>query len=277
MRRCLLLLAALSMLQAAMAAGSSSAPASQPAGTAASRDRLARIAAAGALRVCIWPDYHSISFRAPRTQQLQGLDVDSAHALAQALGVTVRFIDSSFARFIDDLLADRCDIAMFGIAPTPARQERVRFAQPYMASDIYLVTTRANRHIITWADLDKPGVVVAAPRGTVQEVVLRERLQHARVLVSESAQSREQDLRAGRVDAYATDFPFTRGLLQNNDWARVVSPSQPFFVTPYAWALAPGDERLLARVNEVLVLLKRDGRLAASARRHGLEPVVLAH
>jgi cyclohexadienyl dehydratase len=72
---------------------------------AALADRLQAIEAARQLRVCIWPDYYGISFRNPKTQQLSGIDIDNARALAHELKVDLRFVDSSFATRVDDVLA----------------------------------------------------------------------------------------------------------------------------------------------------------------------------
>ena len=129
-------------------------------------EHLARIQATQTLRVCIWPDYYGISFRNPKTQELAGIDVDNAHNLAKALGVGVTFVDSSFARLIDDVTTDQCDIAMFAVGITPQRQEKLRFTQPHLVSDIYAITTKSNRRIKSWADIDKAGSVVAVAKGT---------------------------------------------------------------------------------------------------------------
>ena len=61
--------------------------------------------------------------------------------LARSLGVAVRFVDSSFATLVDDVRADRCDIAMFAIAITRERAEKLRFASPHPQSDIHAITT----------------------------------------------------------------------------------------------------------------------------------------
>ena len=66
--------------------------------------------------------------------QLSGIDIDMAHELGKDLGAKPEFVDSSFAKLIDDLSTDRCDIAMFGVGMTPARQEKLRFSPPYLAS-----------------------------------------------------------------------------------------------------------------------------------------------
>lgn len=241
---------------------------------AAEPDRLARIQSAKALRVCIWPDYYGISFRNPKTLQLAGIDIDNARALAKDLGVEVQFVDSSFAKLIEDVTSDRCDIAMFAIGITPARKEKLRFTEPHLASDIYAIATKANRRIQSWADVDKAGTVVAVAKGTLHEGVMKEKLKAAELRVLDSPHAREQEVQSGRADVFMTDFPFSRRMLDNSDWARLVAPPTTYHITPYAWAMKPGDERFHARVEKFLVDIKRDGRLLAAAKRYGLDPIV---
>ncbi|GAB3192133.1 ABC transporter substrate-binding protein [Hydrogenophaga aquatica] len=243
-------------------------------GHAAEPDKLSQIQASKVLRVCIWPDYYGISYRNPRNQQLTGIDIDNAHELARELGARAEFVDSSFATLMDDVRADRCDIAMFAIGITPARQERLRFTQPHLASDIYAITTTTNRRIRSWADIDRTGTVVVVAKGTLHEPVMRERLKAAQLRVVDTPAAREQEVQSGRADVFMTDFPFSRRMLDHNDWARLVAPTETYHITPYAWAMRPGDDRFHARVEQVLTDMKRDGRLLAHARRHGLEPIV---
>ena len=237
-------------------------------------DRLSRILHAKTLRVCVWPDYYGITYRNPKTQQLMGIDVDNARALANVLGVQVEFVDSSFANLIGDVLADRCDIAMFAIGITPQRQEKLRFTQPHLASDIYAITTQSNRRIRSWADIDQPDTVVAVAKGTLHESVMKTKLKAAELRVVETPAAREQEVRSGRADVFMTDYPFSRRMLDNSDWARLVSPPSTYHITPYAWAMAPGDDRWYIQVERTLAAMKQDGRLLANARRHGLESIV---
>lgn len=241
----------------------------------AGSDRLGRIAREGELRVCIWPDYYGISWRNPKTQQLAGIDIDNATTLAKDLGVQAHFVDSSFANLIPDLLNGRCDIAMFAIGITPARQEKLRFTQPYLASDIYAITTSSNRRIRDWADIDQPGSVVAVARGTLHEPIMKARLQQAELRVLDTPHAREFEVQSGRADVFMTDFPYSRRMLDNSDWARLVSPKSTYHVTPYAWAMAPGDDRFYERIERFLTDIKRDGRLLTHAIRHQLQPIVV--
>lgn len=238
--------------------------------------RLDRVLADHLLKVCIWPDYYGISYRNPRTQELTGIDVDLARELARDLDVRLEFVDSSFSSLTADILGNRCDVAMFAIGITAQRAESLRFTSPHLASDIYAITTRSNRRIRSWDDIDQPGVVVAVAKGTLHEPVMRSKLRHAQLLVVASPHAREQEVESGRADVFMTDYPYSRRMLDNADWARLVSPSTRYHVTPYGWALAPGDERWHQRLETFVSAIRSDGRLLAAARRHGLDPIVVS-
>jgi cyclohexadienyl dehydratase len=241
----------------------------------ASGNRLERVLAANELRVCIWPDYYSMSYRNPRTMELRGIDIDLSADFARELGVKVRYIDSSFARLIENLVGDRCDIAMHGVGITPARQEQLAFTQAYLRSDIYAIAPRSSTTVQSWADLDQPGRVIAVQAGTVMEPVMGKALRHARLLVVRPPMTRENEVEAGRADAFMTDYPYSRRMLDQTDWARLVSPPQRFHTTDYAWALALGDDSLRARADAYLSAIKKDGRLLRFAVQHKLDPIVV--
>lgn len=235
---------------------------------------LERIAGSKSLRICIWPDYYSITYRNPKTQQLSGIDIDLALELGKDLGAPVDFIDSSFAKLVDDVTQDRCDVAMFAIGITPLRAEKLRFTKPHLASDIYAIASKSNRRIKDWSDIDKPGSVVAVAKGTLHEPVMKERLQAAQLLVLDTPFAREQEVQAGRADVFMTDYPYSQRFLVNADWARLVVPPGIYHITPYAYALKPGDDRWHARVEQFVSDIKRDGRLMAAAKRYKLDPIV---
>jgi ABC-type amino acid transport substrate-binding protein len=228
------------------------------------------------LRVCIWPDYYGITYRNPRTQQLSGIDIDLAQELANDLSeqVKVQFVDSSFAQLTDDVVQDRCDIAMFAVGITAARAEKLRFTQPHLKSDIFAITTQSNRRIKVWADIDQPGVVVAVAKGTYHEPVMREKLKNATLLAPATPFAREQEVESGRADVFMTDYPYSQRMLASTDWARLISPPSTFYMTSYGYAMKPGDDRWFKRIERFMSDIKRDGRLLAAAKRHKLESII---
>jgi len=240
----------------------------------AQNDKLDNIIEANKLKVCVWPNYYGISYLDHRTQKLVGIDSDLAKELAKDLKVNLEFVPSSFATLTSDVTNDKCDIAMFAIGNTKLRREKMRFTTPHLSSDIYAITTKSNRKIKNWDDIDKKGIVVAVAKGTYHEPVMKKKLQHAKLLVVNSYKAREQEVQAGRADVFMTDYPFGKRMLATTDWAKLILPKTVYHMTPYAWAMDYGNDKFFNRVEKFVSDIKKDGRLLNLARKNGLEPIV---
>lgn len=234
-----------------------------------------RVQSSGTLRVCIWPDYYGVSHRNPNTQQLTGIDIDLSAELARDLKLKLQYVDSSFATLVEDVNADRCDVAMFAVGMLPQRLQLLAFSRPYLQSDIYAMTTKSNRVVQQWADIDQPGVLVGVQAGTFMEPTMRAQLKQAQMVVVSPPATRERELEAGRIDVFMTDYPYSRRLIDNADWVRLISPPTPFSVLPYGYAVKRGDEAWAGQIDAFVVRIQRDGRLASAAKRHGLSAIVV--
>lgn len=230
--------------------------------------------ASGPLRVCIWPDYRGVSFRDPRSGLLSGIDIDLAEALAVDLGKELVFVDSSFARLVEDIQQSRCDVAMFAVGITAERQRFLRFSAPYMASDIYAIALRNQMRIRRWEDIDQAQIVVAVARGTLHESWMPRVMRQARMVVLDSPSAREQEVRSGRADVFLTDYPFGVNLVREAGWAQLIAAPGPMNVTPYAYASSLERPRWAARIDRFVADIKSDGRLRAAAAAHGLEAII---
>jgi len=197
-----------------------------------------------------------------------------ANALGHDLGVPVQFVDSSFAKLMDDVAQDRCDVAMFAIGITPVRAEKLRFTKPHLASDIYAIAAKTNPRINAFSDIDAAGTVVAVAKGTLHEPVMKAKLKAAQLLVLDTPFAREQSVQSGRADVFMTDYPYSQRFLINADWAKLITPAAAYHVTPYAYAMQPGDDAWHSRLEQFVADIKRDGRLLKAAKQHGLAPMV---
>jgi ABC-type amino acid transport substrate-binding protein len=270
-----LIMAVAAWLWEAPARAQSPAPGAGTAAGAGAPGVLAGIRGRGEIRVCIWPDYFAISYRNPRNGELEGIDIDLARDFARRLGVRLAFVETNFRDFMGLLEQRACDIAMFGVGVTPQRAARVAFSEPYLASAVYAVTTRDNRMIRGWADLDRPGNSIAVAAGTFMEPLMRETLRHATLEVVAPPRTREAELRSGRVDAFMSDFPYTRRMVLMHDWVRILEPPGRLGETRYAFAVPRDEPAWLAAVNGFLAEVRADGTLARAAERHGLTPILL--
>lgn len=234
-----------------------------------------RIKSSGVVRACIWPDYHSITFRNPKNGQLSGIDIVLSRKFAEMIGARVEHIDSSFATLIADLTGGKCDVGMFGIAATTERKEKLAFSSAYLRGDILGATTKNNPRIKAWADIDVPGRIVAVQAGTYMEPVMARTLKNAQLLVVRPPATREKEVQSGRADVFMTDFPYTRRLLENEDWITIISPPEPFFPIDYAYATARGEAALIELLNTFVAQIRSDGTLKAAAEQFGLGPILV--
>jgi cyclohexadienyl dehydratase len=237
------------------------------------QSRLFEITKSKKLRVCQFPLYYSISFRNPKTGQIEGIDADLSKELAKELGATLEIVESSFASFIADLQAGKCEIGMFGVGATLRRAQAVEFSKPYLVTNIYAVT-RKDGKITKWEDIDKAGVNVAVSLGSYIETFMKGYLKNAKLVSVAPPNTREAELVAQRVDVIMTDFPTAIKVTTEFDWSRYITPQEKLAVTPYAYVVPQGDQIWLNYVNLFVDTIKLDGRLMQYAKKHKLDPIV---
>ncbi len=236
-------------------------------------NKLDNIIKSNNLKVCIWPGYYGISYLDPRTQELVGIDSDLAIELAKDLKVNLEYVQSSFATLIKDINEDKCDIAMFAIGNTKQRRKKIRFTTPHLSSDIYAITTKSNTKVKNWDDIDKKGIVVAVTKGTYHEPIMKEKLKNAELLVVNGFKAREQEVLSGRADVFMTDYPYGKRMLAKTDWAKLIIPQKEYHKTPYAWAMAYGNDKFHERVEKFISDIKKDGRLLDLSKKNDLEAI----
>lgn len=234
-----------------------------------------RVRASGVVRICIWPSYHGVSYRNPRTQQLSGMDVDLSRQFAADLGVRAVYVESTHETLVPDLLSQRCDVAMSGIGKMRPRMQELRFSRPYLQSSLQAVTTKSNPVVRSWSDIDQPGVAVGVQNGSLILPAVLAHFRHATVVQVPATETRERELAAGRIDVFLTNDIYARQLVENADWVRVVTAPSQILRIPLAYPVRPGDAEWIATVDAFVARIKADGRLAAAAQRHGLGALVV--
>jgi cyclohexadienyl dehydratase len=244
-----------------------------PAAAQQTQSRLFEITKSRVLKVCQFPLYYSISYRNPGTGQIEGIDADLARELAKELDARLEIVESSFGTFIADLQANKCDIGMFGLGATLKRAQAVEFSKPYLVTNIYAVV-RKDGPIKTWEDIDKKGIKVAVSLGSYIEPFMKDYLKNADIISIAPPNTREAELVAGRVDVDMTDYPTAIKVTNDFDWAAYVTPKEKLAVTPYAYAVAPGDQIWLNYINLFVDTIKMDGRLTKYAKKNKLDPIV---
>ncbi len=117
-----------------------------------------------------------------------GVAPDMAHAVAERLGVPVRYVPfRTPGELADAAGTDTWDIGLIGAEP--ARAEKIAFTPAYVEIEAtYLVP--ANSRLRTIADVDQPGIRIAVTARSAYDLWLERNIRHAELVRSNSLDSR---------------------------------------------------------------------------------------
>jgi len=112
----------------------------------------ASIKAKGEIVAAIMPNYPPMDFKDPASNELTGVDFDLGNALAQRLGVKMKWQETSFEQMINALTTKRVDIVLSGMTDTAERQKAVDFVD-YFTSGSQFYSLVKNQDIREMTDI----------------------------------------------------------------------------------------------------------------------------
>lgn len=191
---------------------------------------------------------------------LTGFDHDIAVAVAEELGLEVKAETGAFDTLIGGIKADRYDVLIASMTPTPERDEQVDFTDPYYVSGAQAFVTSASG-CSSLQEMDKPAVGVAS--GTTYQDWLTDNggdwLGEVRTFSSDVTAL--QDVAAGRLDAAMTDRNV--GLYQiQESGLDLVECGPPLYTEEPAFAVKDGNATLQEALNGALDSIKENGTYA---------------
>ncbi len=212
----------------------------------------------GEMRVGV--DASSPPFAVATADDLFGLEIDLARALAAELDIPVRFVNMGYDGLYDSLRADQVDLVIAQLLYDPQLTRSASYTRPYYNAGLVLVSPAA-RPLRAMADL--PGRALAYEFGGEADTEVRRWLR--RVLPFDQ---RPYELpafaldavRLGQADAALADATSARLYLREHPgWQAALAP-----VTDSLYVIATRADRpaLAARVDEALARLEADGTLA---------------
>jgi len=230
------------------------------AASAQAPSRLDAIRSRGTLRVGLTADYPPYAFEDKATSALAGFDVEMTTALAQALGVKVVFIRTSWPTMTHDFEAGAFDLAAGGVSVTAERERLGPFSSVLMQDGKTPIARCADREkFATLDDIDRPGVRVIVNPGGGNERFARAHVHAAGITVYPDNTTIFDQIAAGRADVMMTDASETRFQQKQHPGVLcAVHPEAPFEVTQKAYWLQR-DEALKAAVDGWLHIMMEDG------------------
>ena len=200
-----------------------------PAAAPLASSRLDAIMAKGTLRVGTTGDYRPFSYLNPESKQYEGLDIEMAQSLAQALGVKLELVPTTWANLMKDFEADKFDAAMSGVSVTLDRAKKGYFTIPLMREGKTPIARCTDKgKFETLADIDKPEVRVIVNAGGTNEKFARANLKKANIEVWKDNVTIFKQIADGKADLMMTDSSETLYQQKLNPQLCAVHPDKPF-------------------------------------------------
>ena len=265
-RRSFLAAAGLSVAALALTAcgGSSSSVASSVASSASS-EAASTSAAAGELTTVMagkltmatnatFPPYEMTT----DAGTIEGIDVDTAQAIAEKLGLELQIDDMDFDAALLSVQQGKADIAMAGITVTDERMAVMSFSDSY-ATGIQSVIVPEGSDIASVDDL--AGKKIGTQRGTTGYLYCSDDFGEDAVVAYDNGLTAVQALNNGQVDAVVIDNEPAKAYVESNPGLKILDTS--YAEEDYAIGMNKGNTALLEAVNAALEELKADGTLQA--------------
>ena len=261
-RRSFLAAAAVSVAALAMTAcgGSASSAASSVASSAASSEAASASTAglttveAGKLTMATnatFPPYEMTT----DAGTIEGIDVDTAKAIAEKLGLELQIDDMDFDAALLSVQQGKADIVMAGVTVTDERKAVMDFSDSY-ATGIQSIIVPNDSDIASPDDL--AGKKIGTQRGTTGYIYCSDDFGEDSVVAYDNGLTAVQALNNGQVDAVVIDNAPAKEYVAANPGLKVLDTS--YAEEDYAIGMAKGSP-LEDAVNKALEELKADGTL----------------
>ena len=225
------------------------------------QDSLSAIRSRGVLLVGATGDYRPMSYLEPETGKYVGFDAALAEDLAEALGVRLEFVPTTWPTLMDDTLAGKFDLAVCGITITSARKELALMSDGYLGNGkTVLCRTEDADKFTSLKAIDRPEVRVMENPGGLNEKFARANLPHATLIIHPVNEEIPGLVASGRADVMITEI-LEAEYYVNQD-SRLAAPllNAPFTHGELGFLLPPGGEPLLEYVNAFIAKERESGR-----------------
>ena len=238
---------------ASSAAASSVAASSEAASTSAAAAELTTVEA-GKLTMATnaaFPPYEMTT----DAGEFEGIDVDTAKAIAEKLGLELQIDDMDFGAALLSVQQGKADIVMAGVTVTDERKAVMDFSDSY-ATGIQSIIVPEGSDIASPDDL--AGKKIGTQRGTTGYIYCSDDFGDENVVAYDDGLTAVQALNNGQVDAVVIDNAPAKEFIAANPGLVILETS--YAEEDYAIGLAKGSS-LEDAINSALEELKADGTL----------------
>lgn len=206
-------------------------------------------------------------------EEIVGVDVDIAKAIAEDLGKELTVKHTDFDSLLPSLVTGKADFVAAGMTINPEREDEVDFSIPYVES-IQNIISAKDDELKSMEDLK--GKKIGVQRGTTGDISVTDAIDKedgdlygsgAEIKTYSSPLEASQDLIVGRIDAVVIDKLTAEEIVKNNsDKLQTVEFGE--ISEHYGIAVEKGNTELLDSINKTLEKLIDEGKIEEFISNH---------
>lgn len=215
-------------------------------------DLLSAITSSGKLVVGTasgYPPYEFVDVTSSN-QDVIGIDIELAKAIADELGVELEVQDMTFSSLLSSIPAHKIDLAIAGIAPTDERKKTLDFSDTYLTAENKIIINKSDADTYKTLD-DFKGKTIAVEKSTTQEIVCQEVMKDSPLTSLEKVPGCILELKNGKAAGVVVENIVGEQYLLSDDTLQF-SDADLDRDKESAVALEKGNDDLLEIVNKVI-------------------------
>jgi polar amino acid transport system substrate-binding protein len=193
--------------------------------------------------------------------EIIGMDADIARAIAESMGVKLKFSVMPFDKLLPALQAGQVDIVLSGMTITGMRNSKVAFAGPYFVTGKGILAVAEKFATLKESHgLDTPEVTIATLKNSTSQKFSENMLSKATLVLTNSYDEAIDLLLKGKVDVIVADYSFCALTAYRYQDKGLIAGASPLTYEPLGIAMAE-DLLLINWIENFLTLLHGTGEI----------------
>jgi len=193
--------------------------------------------------------------------ELIGMDVDLSRAMADAMGVKLKFVPMPFAELLPALEAGKVDMVLSGMTITAERNKKVAFVGPYVVTGKGILAVAERFAALKEAKgLDTPEVTVGALKDSTSQKFAQTSMSKAKLTLFGSYDEAIDLLLKNKIDVIVADFQFCALTAYRQQKKGLIAGQSALTFEPLGIAMAE-DTLLINWVQNFMNLFQGSGEL----------------
>ncbi len=199
--------------------------------------------------------------------ELMGMDIDMSKAMADAMGVKLKFAQMPFADLLPALEAGKVDLVVSGMSMTSERNKKMAFVGPYVVTGKGILALEQRFAALKEAKgLDAPEVTVAVLKDSTSQKFAQTSMSKAKLVIFGSYDEGIDLLFKNKVDVIVADFQFCALTAFRNTKKGLIAGQSPLSYEPLGIAMQE-DTLLINWVQNFLIQYEATGEMKKAAEK----------